>query len=309
MSTVIIVTRNPSDFDLFKSLVPLVSSHLNTLGVEHSRDTPEFLLRVYDTVREHKKVAKDAAEAASTTDSALVPINLPSTLPEAPLVPYIHIMPVVSPAALPALPAKTKRAKIQRRLSVNPLDIIYQIVTGEKGAIRLHDLKTKFTTAFGVDPIALLGSDWVVRIKNDTRLHCDGRLVFTKTSVIGTPSAVGVARYNIMALRLGAGVDSFIIGELCHLAGVCIACKTNIEYGECDCTHCHHPSHGRTSQKEYEWRMGNSLRHTRDAEHIARRRQALQIVKLLGVGQPEVHGEISHWLGICGDHLVCAFCE
>jgi len=294
------VSHNDLDYNLFTKLIPLVQEHLKTLGVEHSRDSPDFLLRVYDTAREHKKQAKDAL-ATSTLESVVEPIVFPVSVPPTPVVPHIQIAVAPLPQVSSPKPLSKKR--------LDPLDVIYKIVSNEKGPMRLHDLKMKFTIAVGVDPAALLGTHWVTCVKNDPRLHCDGRLVFTKTSVVGTVGAAVVARYNITALYVAADVNSFLIGEVCHLAGVCIACKSGIGFGECECTNCHHPSHGQTSVCEHDWRMRNSPRGTGNVEHVTQRRQVLQILKLLGVGTPESHIEVAHWLGICNNVPLCVFCD
>lgn len=311
MTFAIDVSRNDFDVNLFTKLMPLVSEHLNALGVAHAQDSPEFLLRVYDTVRAHKKQARDAL-AATTETSVVVPIVFPALLPPAaaaPVVPHIDIAPPTSPPPpAPPLPLLAS-PQPRRKKRLDPLDVIYKIVASEKGSMRLHDLKTKFTIAVGVDPTVVLGTHWVTCMKNDPRLHCDGRLVFTKSSVIGTVGAALVARYNLVALQRTAGVDSFLIGEACHVAGVCIACKTGIEFGECDCTNCHHPSHGSTSVREHDWRMRNSPRCTGNVEHVTQRQQVLHILKLLGIGSPEAHLEIAHWLGVCNNAPLCSYCD
>lgn len=115
-------------------------------------------------------------------------------------------------------------------------------------------LARRFKLKTGHLPTHVIGRNWLTLVKADSRLHFDGKYIFTLKSVRGSPKAKEVARYNVNGLRF-AGVSPHVLGHVYHLAGVCSVCHNCPgKYGWdsvpprllriSKCTYCHHSTHG-----------------------------------------------------------------
>lgn len=181
------------------------------------------------------------------------------------------------------------------------LDCLFEALYEQNdSSFPLSTIEQLFFSKTGLFPVDVFGAAWQTRIKADPRFHiAEQRLLLIEKVRRDSATITPIARYNINGLRF-ADVPASAIGNIYHIAGVCMPCSTckPSRAPSLGCTYCHNVSHGVYCDQEQK-RQRQIARKAPNTVHHLRRVQVVASLVAMNVGTEKSRRAIAHLL-----HLV-----